>query len=185
VEVERLQQEYDVEITFAPFFLDPSTPPEGKPRRQMTKPGDAPTAMEQRATSLGINFSRGRTWSSNSHRALEAAEFVTEEHPDLAVPFHRALFKAYFDDLADINDVDVITKAAESVGVPDTKLRSALLEGWCKDGVDEEIAWAYKAGVTAVPTFVVDGRFAVVGAQDLDVFRDVLQRMGKKPRGSS
>jgi predicted DsbA family dithiol-disulfide isomerase len=185
VEVERLQQEYDIEVKFSPFFLDPSTPPEGKPRRQQTRPGDGPTPIEERAAGLGISFARGRTWTSNSHRALEAAEFVAEEQPELELPFHRAMFKAYFEDLADITQIDTIVQAGAAAGVDEAKLRTSLTEGWYREAVDEEINWAYKAGVQAVPTFVIDGRFAVVGAQDLDVFRSVLQRLGKVPRTES
>jgi predicted DsbA family dithiol-disulfide isomerase len=181
VEVERLQQMYDLDVEFAPFLLDPTTPPEGKPRRQMTKPGDPPTAMEQRATSLGINFTRGRTWTSNSHLSLEAAEFASE-HGD-AMRFHRAMFKAYFDDLADIGDLDTVVHVGAEAGLPETELREALTTGRFRETVDEGIAWAQQVGVSAVPTFVVKGRYAIVGAQDLPVFENLIQtKLGVSPK---
>jgi predicted DsbA family dithiol-disulfide isomerase len=175
-----LQQEYELEVQFSPFFLDPTTPPEGKPRRQQTQPDDPPTEIEKRAESLGIHFSRGRTWTSNSHLALQAAEFASEEHPDLAIAFHKAMFKAYFDDLADIGSIDLIVQVGASVGLPPDELRQSLAEGRYSMAVDEEIAWAQQVGVQAVPTFVVDGRHAIVGAQELPVFQQLFGKLGKE-----
>lgn len=170
-------------MQFAPFLLDPTTPPEGKPRRQMTKPDDPPTPIEQRAAGLGITFARGRTWTSNSHLALEAAEFAAE-HGDPSA-FHRAMFNVYFEDLADIGDLDTIVRVGAGCGLPEAEVREALATGRYRDRVDEGIRWSQQLGVTAVPTFVLGGKFAIVGAQGASVFEDVLQtRLGRAPKVS-
>jgi predicted DsbA family dithiol-disulfide isomerase len=182
VEVERLSARSDLDVRFAPYLLDPSTPPEGKPRRQMTQPGDPPTHMELRAESLGIRFSRGRTWTSNSHLGLEAAEFVTEEHPELAHGFHKRMFKAYFDELADIGEVEALVRFGNEAGVPADALRASLEEGRYRQQVDDGIAWAREVGVTAVPTFVINERYAVVGAQPMEVFEETFKRLEISPR---
>jgi predicted DsbA family dithiol-disulfide isomerase len=167
-------------VQFSPFFLDPTTPPEGKPRRQMTKPGDPPTAMEERAASLGISFTRGRTWTSNSHLALQAAEFAAE-HGD-ALRFHRAMFKAYFEDLEDIGDIELVVRVGAAAGLPADALRAALVSGAYRAPVDEELAWAQQVGVSAVPTFVLGGAYGIVGAQEAAVFENVLQtKLGVSP----
>ena len=47
--IDRLWQEYDFELDWAPFFLDPSIPPEGRSHAPRT-PLDAPqTDLERRA----------------------------------------------------------------------------------------------------------------------------------------
>ena len=167
-------------MQFAPFLLDPMTPPEGKPRRQMTKPDDPPTPMEQRAATLGITFTRGRTWTSNSHLALEAAEFA-DEHGD-PLRFHRGMFKAYFEDLEDIGDLDTVVRIGAAAGLPEAELREALTSGQYRERVDEGIQWAQQLGVTAVPTFVLGERYGIVGAQDAAVFEDLLQsKLGASP----
>lgn len=148
----------------------------------MTSPGDPPTAMEQRAESLGIRFTRGREWTSNSHLSLEAAEFAAE-HGD-ALRFHRVMFKAYFEDLADIGDLDVVVRVGEEAGLPAEELRAALLDGRYRAEVDEGIAWAREIGVSAVPTFVLGERTGIVGAQDRAVFEQVLRNtFGLGPKG--
>lgn len=168
-------------MQFTPFLLDPTTPPEGKPQRRVTQPDDPPTPIEQRSAGLGITFTRGRTWRSNSHLSLEAAAFAAE-HGD-ALRFHRAMFKAYFEDLLDIGDIDVVVRVAAEAGLPEAELRQALTDGTYRAEVDEGIRWAQEVGVTAVPTFVLGEKYAVVGAQDARVFENVLQtKLGQSPK---
>jgi len=146
----------------------------------MTQPGDPPTAMEERATALGIAFTRGRTWTSNSYLSLEAAEFAAE-HGDL-MRFHRAMFKAYFEDLEDIGSLDTVIHVGAAAGLAETELRAALVEGRYRTKVDEGIQWSREIGVTAVPTFVLDDKYGIVGAQDGAVFEELLQtKLGRMP----
>jgi predicted DsbA family dithiol-disulfide isomerase len=167
-------------VRWAPYLLDPTTPPEGKPRKPQTQPGDAPSYMEQRALDSGIKLARGRTWSSNSHLALEAAEFAGE-HPHEG-DFHRAMFKAYFEDLADIGKTETLVDVAKSIGLDETGLADALEAGTYRERVDDGIRWARSAGVTGVPTFIFDGRWGVVGAQDYNVFQSLMERLGREPK---
>jgi len=175
-----LQREYDVEVRWAPYFLDPSTPPEGKPRKPQTRPDDPPTRIEAMGEELGLHFSRGRTWTSNSHLALEATEFAAET--PAAEAFHRAMFKAYFDDLEDIGAIDTIVRIAETAGLDGPALRDALETGAFRQQVDDGIDWARQAGVTGVPTFIIADRWAVVGAQDYNVFESMMKKLGKEPK---
>lgn len=137
--------------------------------------------MEQRAAGLGIAFTRGRTWTSNSRLALEAAEFAGE-HGD-AMRYQRAMFKAYFEDLSDIGDIETIVRIGKEAGLPEGELREALTSGQYRDEVEEGIRWAQQVGVTAVPTFVLDGKYPIVGAQEGQAFEQLLQtKLGLSPR---
>jgi len=180
VAVERLQREYDVEVHHAPYFLDPATPPEGKPRKPQMHPDDPPSRIEAMGAELGLKFARGRTWTSNSHLALQAAEFAAET-PHVE-PFFRAMFKAYFEDLEDIGKVDTVVRVGESVGLDGGALRRALESGEFRARVDSGIEWARRAGVTGVPTYIIDNRWAVVGAQDYPVFESLMRKLGKEPK---
>ena len=146
----------------------------------MSKPGDPPSALEQRGESLGITFRRGRTWSNNSHLALEASEFA-DGHPG-ADAFHKRLFKAYFDDLDDIGSIDRLVALADEAGLPGTALREALESGAYRQQVDDGIDWSRSIGVTAVPTFIFDEKTGLVGAQPIETFELMLQELGKTPR---
>ncbi len=175
-ELERIEQEYELDVRFAPYLLDPTTPPEGKPRRPMTNPGDPPTDMEKRGQGLGITFSRGRTFTSNPHLAHEAAEYAAEHGFEPA--FHHAMFKSYFTDLADIGKIENVLAVGAAVGIDPAALRTVLEDGTYRQQVDDGLDWSHEAGVTAVPTFIFDGQYGIVGAQDYDVFEKVLTRLG-------
>lgn len=167
-------------VRFAPFLLDPSVPPEGKPRRPQTQPGDAPSALELRGESLGITFSRGRERTSYSIPALEAGEFATE-HGD-ALGFHRALFKAYFTDMADISDPDILVETAVGAGLDGAALAEALSTGQYRRQVVDGITWSRSVGVTAVPTFIFQDQYGIVGAQDYSAFQGMMKELGQTPR---
>ena len=126
------------------------------PPRRVTPPEAPPTPIETRGERLGIKFNRGRSLSSNSHLALEGAEFAFE-YGD-AWRFHRRMFKAYFEDLEDIGRLEAVVRIGADT--------------------DEGIAWTRGVGVTAIPTFVFNQRLAVVGAQELATFRQVLDEIG-------
>ncbi len=180
IEAERLEREYDIEIRHAPYLLDPRTPPEGKPRKPMTRPEDPPTEMELRAESLGIKFARGRTWTSNTLLSHEGLEFAHQHGK--AGPYARAMFKAYFEDLADIGKQETVLDVAESVGLDRTALKEALDEGVFRQEVIDGISWAREIGISGVPAFIFEEKWLIPGAQDHEVFASILAKLGKEPR---
>ncbi len=137
--------------------------------------------MEQRGDGLGIKFTRCRETSSYSHLALEAAEFATENSED-PWNFHRRLFKAYFEDLENIGDVDVLVRLAEEYGMDGALMREALTDRRYQAPVDDGIAWSRAIGVTAIPTFVFNESTGMVGAQELPAFREMMSRIGNPPK---
>jgi predicted DsbA family dithiol-disulfide isomerase len=136
--------------------------------------------MEQRALDGGIQLTRGRTWTSNSYLSLQAAEFA-EEHEHEG-DFHRAMFKAYFEDLADIGKIETLLDVGASVGLDRTAMADSLESGEYRERVDDGILWARSVGVTGVPTFIFEGQWGVVGAQDYPVFQSLMERLGQERR---
>jgi predicted DsbA family dithiol-disulfide isomerase len=183
-EVERLKQEYDFDVQFAPFYLHPETPPDGMPVGRRAVPLEAPpTDRELRGENLGIKFSRGRTWTSNSYLSLQAAEFAFEYGDEWR--FHKRMFKAYFEDLENIGELDTVVRIGADAGLDEKSLREALQEGRYRSRVDEGIAWSRAIGVTAVPTFIFNERLGMVGAQELPAFRQMMEQVGQAPRAAS
>ena len=154
--------------------------PEGKPHPQYIKADSPPHPLEQRGESLGLKFTRGRERTSYSIPSLEAGEFAAEHGAGLN--FHKAMFKAYFTDLRDISGTDVLLDVAGSVGLDTDALRDALSSGEYRQQVLDGIEWSRSIGVTAVPTFVFDDQYGVVGAQPQEVLRQVMEQLGHKPK---
>jgi predicted DsbA family dithiol-disulfide isomerase len=182
VQVERLQSEYDVEVRWAPYLLDPNTPPEGKPARYRRGPDDPPSPAEERATREGLQFARGRERTSYSQLALEAAAFGEAAGLD-ANALHRSLFRAYFEELRDLGDPEAVVEAGARGGADPEALRAALHERTHRAEVERGVAEAQMLGVTGIPTFVFQGRFAIVGAQEYGVFQSLMEKLGQPPPG--
>lgn len=175
VEIDRLRREFDVDVDWAPYLLDPSVPPEGRRHEPYSGPDDPPTQLETRGQRAGITFKRGNTFRPNSHLALEAAEFASEHGRPWE--FRRAVFRAYFEDLADIGDTGVLATIARSNGLDGDELRAALTGGRYRDSVDEGIEWSRSIGVTGVPTFVINEQYGVVGAQEYPVLVGAMEQL--------
>jgi predicted DsbA family dithiol-disulfide isomerase len=92
------------------------------------------------------------------------------------------MFKAYFEELANIGETETVVQVAASVGLDGGELRAALAAGRYRAAVDDGIAWSRAIGVTAIPTFVFDERYGVVGAQEYETFRLMMEKLGRTPR---
>jgi predicted DsbA family dithiol-disulfide isomerase len=179
VEVERIQREWEVDIEWRPFFLDPTIPPEGRERAPQTSDDTPKSHLELRGEAAGIEFRRGRTFTPNSHLALQAGEWAQEHGTlDQLHAYHRAIFKAFFTDFEDLNDPDVLVRHAEEVGLDHEALRKALETKAYEEQVNEGIQHSYNIGVTGIPTFIINDQYAVVGAQDYEIFEQVFEKFG-------
>lgn len=116
-----------------------------------------------------------------SRRALEAAEFARDQ--GRFDPMHNALFRAFFEEGKDLNDMDVLLEVGASVGLDREQLRTALEEGRYTDKVLADERLASELGVQAVPTMLVgradeplEAAEAVRGAQPYEFVRAAVER---------
>ena len=170
---EQLEREYRVRVTWSPFELHPETPAEGRPRR----PREGESPVEAAARSAGL-IMRIPPFIANSRLALEAAEFARDEGADASARLHHAVFRAYFEEGRNIGDPDVLVTIGRAQGLDGDRLRDALAERRYRERVDAAIQWAAGHSLTSTPTFVLDNRLAVVGAQDYELFESLMQRLG-------
>jgi predicted DsbA family dithiol-disulfide isomerase len=49
--------------------------------------------------------------------------------------------------------------------------------------VAEQVKWAQQIGVTGVPTYVINDRYAIVGAQPYESFKNVLAQIANMKSG--
>ena len=171
-------EEFALETDVCAFDLRPGIPPEGMLREQASAGRVYPLGyldnLRQTARGSGIEMKRPPL-IPNTRKAHEATEFAKEAGKLL--PFHRAVFAAYFDREENIGDVEVLCRIGAESGLDSDRLREALLDGRYAAEVEEQIAWTRAAGITGVPAFIFEEKFALVGAQDYEVFRDVAQRV--------
>ncbi len=179
--VERLQAELPVDVEWRPFELHPETPRTGADLRGRLGNSERVRAYTRNIIALADDVGlpmRMPPVVANSHRALEAAEFA-REHADAATfaAYHRALFRAYFEELRNIGDADVLCEIARGCGVDDQGLRQALADDRYAETVDRITREARDDEVLSTPTFVYEGGFRLTGAQDYNVFESITRRL--------
>jgi predicted DsbA family dithiol-disulfide isomerase len=75
---------------------------------------------------------------------------------------------------------DVLRSAAEEAGLDPNDMQSVVEGGKYTAEVAGQVNWAQRIGVTGVPTYVIDDKYAVVGAQPYEVFKNALEQILKK-----
>jgi predicted DsbA family dithiol-disulfide isomerase len=179
--VEQFAQEFDVDVTWWPFELHPETPREGRDISAMVDRRGSAYRQHLRdyAAEAGITLASNRRLA-NSHRALELAEFARDR--GAFQPVHDALFRACFEEGRDIGDASVLAGIATAAGLDDEEFRFECLIGRYATRVDQATALAREKGFASTPTMIFDDRMLLTGAQDYNVYADVLERLGARPR---
>lgn len=94
------------------------------------------------------------------------------------------LLEAYFTDGLDIGDPDVLADCAAEVGFERDRIAAFLDSDRGVAEVAADLQFAHDNGITAVPTYVVNGRWAIPGAQEPETFAQVLRKMALSSNGS-
>ncbi len=181
--VERLKREREVEVEWKPFLLRPDTPPEGRrlsPQLRARLAG-ANERLKQMAQAAGLEMVQPEV-IPNSRRALEATEYA--RHQGRHENFHRVVFRQFYGEGRDINDWKVLRAAASEVGLDPEEIQHETERGTYHETVEAQIAEAYALGITGVPTYVLNDKYAIVGAQPYDVFQRVVARLEAEARGA-
>jgi predicted DsbA family dithiol-disulfide isomerase len=185
--IAELADEIDVDIVFKPFQLDPTASPgkAGPVIEAYAKKFGGPERAQELidhvtavAAESGLQFRMDRALRANTllaHRVLWLAESTGHQ-----VALKERLLQAYFIDGLDIGDPEVLATCASEVGLDHDRVRAFLDSDEGMVEVQAELRSAAEFEITAVPTFVFDGKWMVPGAQDPDTFVQVLRRVVAK-----
>jgi predicted DsbA family dithiol-disulfide isomerase len=178
--VERLKVEHNVDVEWRPFYLYFDVPPEGRelPEHvQRARAGGSEARLRQIAESYGMEFvSVKRIY--NTRLAHEATEYAREH--DRGNEFHKVVFRKVYAEEQDPSQWDVLRSAAQEVGLNADEMQSEVEDEKYMATVVDKFRWAYQIGVTGVPTYVINNRYAIVGAQPYEVFKDVLEQVANQ-----
>ena len=172
-----LKAEYQIDVEWRPFYLRPDTPPEGMELSDYIKRARA-NGSEERLRSIaniyGMRFeSTERIY--NTRLAHEATEYAREHGK--GNEFHKVIFRKVYADGKDPSQWEVLRSVAEEVGLNADEMQHDVESEKYKSNVEEQVRWAYQIGVTGVPTYVVNDRYAIVGAQPYEVFKNALAQI--------
>ena len=136
------------------------------------------TQMNNRVTSMAKEI--GLTY--NFDKAIVANSFLAHRFSHFAKKYDKqneaeeALFEAYFTDGKNTDDKNILVELGELIGLNKTELQDFLESDAMSENVQQDILEAQQIGVSGVPFFVFDRKYAVSGAQDSSAFLEVLNQ---------
>ena len=122
----------------------------------------------------GINFGKLERMP-NSHNALEAAEFARAQGK--LKEYHSLLMDAYFRDLKDIGDLEVLGELGKTIGLNKEELINAVKNRTYETTLNNSAKEAHSMEINSTPTFVINNKYSLVGAQPIEEFRKILDKI--------
>ncbi|PBB24263.1 MULTISPECIES: DsbA family protein [unclassified Mesorhizobium] len=183
----------DVRIRWRPFQLDPTIPPQGKDRREYMRAKfgsderirEIHARIEPLGEAEGISFAfdaiKVASNTLDAHRLIRWAGAAGEAVQNRLV---RRLFQLNFEEGVNIGDHTVLVEAAREAGMDASVVATLLPTDADVEAVRTEIATASRMGISGVPCFLLEGKYAVMGAQDVDTLADAIRQVAAaKARG--
>ena len=176
--------DHPFEIEWHPFQLNPNMPAGGVDRRTYleTKFGGQEGAVKaylsvaQHAEKAGlkINFEGIQVTPNtlDAHRLIHWAGLEGKQTAMVA-----ALFRAYFVDGRNIGDHETLADIAGEVGLDREMIARLLASDADLKDIKARDAHSREMGVSAVPTFIVDNRHVVPGAQPPELWVSVIEEI--------
>lgn len=178
----------DVHVNWRPYQLDPTIPREGKDRREymLGKFGSEERIREIHARiqplgeAEGINFDfeaiKVAPNTLDAHRLIRWAGATGEEVQNRLV---QRLFQINFEQGGDVGNHAVLVEAARESGMDVAVVEALLPTDADAEAVQHEIATASRMGITGVPCFLLEGKYAVMGAQDTATLTDAIRQIAE------
>ena len=176
----------EIEIEWKSFQLDPTIPKTFDKklstyeylaeRKGMTveKSIELHSNVTEMARNVGLTYNFDQSVVANSfdaHKLIQLAK--TKGLGDVA---EEQLFKAYFTDGKDISNHSTLTELGNDVGLNEKEVISALESEEYSSKVNSDISQGNELGVTGVPFFVFDRKYAISGAQPVETFLKALKQ---------
>lgn len=187
--LETLDPDVEIDISWRPFQLDPTLPPEGKDRDTYLadKFGGIERArqlyrnIEQAGQGEGIPFRFDSIAVSpntlDAHRLIRWSQTAGDGVQGRVV---ERLFELYFLEGANIGDHAVLIEVARECGMDTAIVQTLLASDSDREAVTREITLAQQMGVTGVPCFILQNKYAIMGAQDPKTIADAIRQLAAK-----
>lgn len=173
-----------LDIHWQPFQLDPDAGTTPVPLREAyarkfggverTEQILGQTQATARGEGLPMDFSQGqvRVTTLPAHRLL----WLAGQH-GVQDAVGEALFRAHFEHGQNLADTEVLTRAGVAGGLDAAEIAQMLAFSRGLAEVEAGLDQARALGVSSVPTFVIDGRWAISGAQPPEAFAQALRQI--------
>lgn len=180
--LEQFPHKNDVEVTWHNFELDPNAARDNKEdqytllarkygmsREQAIENTDRVAASGEKA---GLAFAFDKVIPTNTFDAHRLIQFAAQHGKQDEM--EERLFSAYFMEGKHISNKETLLAIAKELGLDASEVLNS--DAYTKE-VRKDEADAQSLGVRGVPFFVFDMKYAVSGAQPVDVFTQTLQKV--------
>ncbi len=130
--------------------------------------------MTAAAAAEGLDFHFEKAIKANTFEAHQVIHLAGERGVQDAVK--ERLLRAYFTEGRAVGDRSALVSLAAEAGLDADEVQQALADQRYSGAVREDQAEASRLGISAVPFFVVDGKYGVAGAQPAEEILQVLER---------
>lgn len=179
-----------VEIEFKSYQLDPDTPPyTGQDfYESMTKKFGSVEQSKQMAAGVteqaklvGLNFHFDTMKPANTFDAHRLTKYAKEHGKDKVIS--EKLMYAYFTESKDIGDFETLASIAEEAGLDKEETLAFLQDkqAYATD-VKNNLEEAKQLGITGVPFFIFNRKYALSGAQPTETFVQALNKVWEEEK---
>jgi predicted DsbA family dithiol-disulfide isomerase len=173
--IEKLKNRFDIEIEHIGIEIHPETPEEGVDLRgRISGTEEMYENLRCRGREYGLNFCDIRLLS-NSRKALLVGEYARKVGKN--AEFTHEVFKAYFEGCLDIGKEAVISKIAMKVGLSKKEIEDCLKNPLYQKSFANNGAEARKYDIWSVPTFIINEKYRIEGAQLEETFVELFQQV--------
>jgi predicted DsbA family dithiol-disulfide isomerase len=130
--------------------------------------------VTQMAAEAGLTYNFDKAIVANSFNAHRFTH-LAKKH-GLGIAAEEQLFKAYFTDGKNIDDINTLVELGVEIGLDAASVKQTLESNAFADDVKNDIADAQQLGIRGVPFFVMNNKYGVSGAQEIRVFDETLQK---------
>ena len=180
----RYRPDVEAEWHWRPFLLQPDLPEQGMPWATFVESKfggvDRAQPMFERVTAAGaadgLTFDFGRM--ANAPSTIDAHRLILwAEGQGLQQELARLLFRAYFAEGRDLTDRETLVEAARAAGLDGEAARAWLAGSEGRSEVAASVEEARRLGITGVPFYVFERKYAISGAQPVEVFEEVIAKV--------
>jgi predicted DsbA family dithiol-disulfide isomerase len=125
------------------------------------------------ANDAGLEYNLNKAIPANSFNAHRLSHFAKDHR--MEEKMKERLFKAYFTEGKNIDDITTLTELANEIGLNATEVKTILEGTKYVYEVNYDLTEAKQTGVTSVPKYVFNGNNMVSGAQDSNTYLKILE----------
>lgn len=182
--LEKFEHKSDVEVEWKSFELDPNLVTQSDVNAtshlahikgiSKERANEMQQYVKGVANQVGLDFHPDKAVVANSFNAHRLIQFAKTK--GLGNEAEEALFKAHFIEGKNIDDKEVLLEIATGISIDESETREVLASDAFEKEVKRDEMQAQSFGISGVPFFVLNNKYAVSGAQSPETFLQALNQ---------